>query len=132
MAESLVHILIVDDSPEDRFAYRRLLENGDRQDHKYVFEECEEGQQCLNLIREKRPDCVLLDYQLPDMDGLEILQQLKDEKLLDRVAVVMLTGQGDQTTAVEAMKLGARDYLVKNIVSTGALERAVRSAIATK
>ncbi|MBI3007499.1 MAG: response regulator [candidate division NC10 bacterium] len=56
-------------------------------------------------------DLLLLDYRMPDLDGLEILQELRERGI--RIPVVMVTGHGDEETAVQALKLGAADYVVK-------------------
>jgi signal transduction histidine kinase len=117
-------ILIVDDSPEDRALYRRLLAQD--QEHTYEFLEAETGEEGLRTAREERPDCLLLDYRLPDLDGLEFLDQLPREKL---IPVIVLTGQGNESVAVEAMKRGAQDYLLKGAVSRDRLQHAVRNAI---
>jgi PAS domain S-box-containing protein len=74
-------------------------------------------------------DCVLLDYQLPDTDGLECLRTLSAMHPDQRIPIVMLTGQGNETIAVEAMKHGAHDYLVKDDIKPTALQRAILNAI---
>ncbi len=93
------------------------------------------GEEALELYREHRPDVVFLDVWLPDRDGLETLQMLRQED--PDAAVVMLSGHGTAATAVKAIKMGAHDYLEKppsleQVVSaaSGALEarRAARYA----
>jgi signal transduction histidine kinase len=117
-------ILIVDDSPEDRAVYKRMLAQ-DR-DHVYEFVEADMGEEGLRLALEERPDCLLLDYKLPDVDGLEFLSRLTTQKLLP---VIVLTGQGNEAVAVEAMKGGAMDYLLKGAVARDRLQLAVQNAI---
>ena len=105
MCDQALKILIVDDSPEDRELYRRVLaQDAERE---YVFLEAVTGGEGIDRCRSEKPDCVLLDFNLPDMDGLEFLSAVAAESAEDRVAVVMLTGQGTETVAVEAMKGGA-------------------------
>ena len=118
-------ILIVEDNPVDLESWRRLLTHGSEGRH-YQFLSTELGDEGLELCRRERPDCVLLDYRLPDIDGLEFLSELGADAA---PAVVMLTGQGDEAVAVEAMKLGAQDYLVKDAVTPGGLRSAVRHAV---
>jgi signal transduction histidine kinase len=117
-------ILIVDDSPEDREAYRRMLIQS--REHTFDFLEAGAGEEGLQLALREEPDCLLLDYRLPDMDGLEFLGRLLGEKL---VPVIVLTGQGSESVAVEAMKAGAQDYLLKGEVSRDRLQHAVQNAI---
>jgi len=107
-------ILIVDDSPEDRQAYRRLIQRGAAAGAApFIFAETDCGEDGLNLCRTEQPDCVLLDYRLPDLDGLEFLDELRGSRE-SSIPVVMLTGHGDETIAVAAMKRGASDYLPKH------------------
>jgi signal transduction histidine kinase len=119
-----IRVLIVDDSPEDREFYRRLLMQ-DRE-HAYEFLEADLGEEGLRIALEEEPDCLLLDYKLPDVDGLEFLDRLLAKKL---VPVIVLTGQGNEAVAVEAMKGGAQDYLLKGSVSRDRLLHAVQNAI---
>src|SRR5436305_1609068 len=123
MSEAPIRLLIVDDSPEDRELYRRLLVQ-DRE-HAYELLEAETGEEGLALARELKPDCLLLDYRLPDVDGLELLSSLAEMQ----VPVIVLTGQGNEAVAVEAMKSGAQDYLLKGSVTRDRLQHAVRSSI---
>jgi PAS domain S-box-containing protein len=121
-------ILIVDDAPEDRAACRRYLQQDP--EWEYTILEAETGERALEMCLESPPDCVLLDYHLPDMDGLEVLVALPagDESNID-LPVVMLTGTDDVSLAVEAMKAGAQDFINKNRLTPIDLQRAVRNAI---
>lgn len=82
--------------------------------HGYAARTAESAEDGLRLIGASRPDIVLLDYQLPGMNGLELLARLKDSGA--DLKVVMLTGQGSVEVAVEAMRLGATDFLPKPVV----------------
>ncbi|HSK79323.1 MAG TPA: response regulator [Thermoanaerobaculia bacterium] len=118
-------ILIVDDSPEDRALYRRLLEQDG--ESRYRFLEAETGEDGLASALAERPACLLLDYRLPDVDGLEFLARLRTEE--EHLPVIILTGQGSEAVAVEAMKSGAQDYLLKGAVTRARLQGAVQNAI---
>jgi len=122
-------ILIVEDSMEDREIFRRLILRGIAGDHEYAVEEAGGGEAGLRLCRERPPDCVLLDYSLPDLDGLEFLAALRAENGDASVPVVFLTGQGNEEVAVRALKEGAYDYLVKSAVTAENLQRTLRGAI---
>jgi len=97
----------------DRMACRRVLARDP--DYDFVLSEAESGREGLQLAHELRPDCVLLDYHLPDLNGLEFLAALADDTGDISIPVMMLTGTDNATIAVEAMKRGARDYLIKDM-----------------
>jgi signal transduction histidine kinase len=131
-----LRILIVDDSPEDRETYRRFLAADRGREVRFV--EAETGEEGLQEARRERPDCVLLDYRLPDLDGLEFLRRLQSgpqqqppgpRQASGPSPVIVLTGQGNEAVAVAAMKSGAQDYLVKDEISELVLLRAVDNAI---
>jgi sigma-B regulation protein RsbU (phosphoserine phosphatase) len=77
-------------------------------------------------------DLVLLDYHLPGADGLQVLASIRTLPAGTQPAVIMLTGSGNESVAVEAMKRGASDYLTKNALEVAPLLRALRSALAQK
>lgn len=116
-------VLIIDDSPEDRTLYRRRLAQSPGH---YEFLEADTGEAGLAACAAFRPDCVLLDYHLPDADGLEVLTGLLHHN--DQLAVLVLTGQGNEAVAVRALKAGAEDYMVKG-PALDALPQAVRTAV---
>ena len=125
MADSSLHILIVDDSPEDRYTVRRLL----RADPRIVtITEADRGDRALAICQTTPPDCVLLDYHLPDMDGLEVLARLRTQR---DVPVVLLTGVGNESLAVDALHRGAQDYVVKGMLTPERLGLTIERAVAT-
>ncbi len=108
-----IRILLVDDDEVDRRICRRALA---RSEPPAAFVEAETAEQALQRIAEQEFDCILLDFRLPDMDGLDLLERLCKARGEDRrVPVVMLTGADDVTLAVEAMRCGASDYVVKDV-----------------
>lgn len=113
MNKPKIHILIVEDDLVDRMACRRALAQDP--DYDFVLSEAETGREGLQLAHAQKPDCVLLDYHLPDMNGLEFLAELRDDIGNISVPVMMLTGADNASVAVEAMKRGAQDYLVKDV-----------------
>jgi len=74
-------------------------------------EEAYDGRECLLKLKENLVDVVILDIKMPGMDGIDVLKEIK--RLHPLVEVIMLTGHGTIETAVEGMKLGAYDYLLK-------------------
>ncbi|HYF65533.1 MAG TPA: hybrid sensor histidine kinase/response regulator [Herpetosiphonaceae bacterium] len=104
-------VLIIDDTREDRETYRRFLARDER--YQYVFYESATAEEGLEDCRRCQPDIVLVDYLLPDDDGLSVVAALAEEHGQATFCIVMLTGAGDEGIAVRAMQLGAHDYLVK-------------------
>ena len=119
-------ISIVDDSEVDRVTYRRYLESAPNLGWRIV--DCESAGAALDLCDRDCPDLILLDYLLPETNGLELLQDLA-RRLGKLPIIIMLTGQGNEAVAVEAMKLGARDYLVKGQLTAQKLVAAVTNAL---
>ena len=120
-------IVMVDDSLADRKLFRRLLgaAGGDVELH-----EATAAAEGLRACREFAPDCVLVDHKLPGMSGLDFLRKLRSEENgLGPVAVVMLAGLASEQVAVDAMKAGAQDYLVKHRLTGEGLRLAVGKAI---
>lgn len=113
-------VLLVDDSWDDRFAHRRLLEEASSQGYRFL--EAENGAAALELIRTESPDCVLLDFNLPDMPGTRLLEQV-------HLPIILLTGSGDERIATRAFHGGAEDYLVKEDVTPLILHQAVQGAV---
>jgi signal transduction histidine kinase len=119
-----LRVLIIDDSEDDREAFRRLLSRGTTE---YEVMEAASGEEGVRLYHTFQPDCILLDYSLPGRNGVAVLQDIR--KTYPFAAAVMLTGQGSETVAVGIMKAGAQDYFTKDTVSRDALERAIANAV---
>jgi two-component system nitrogen regulation response regulator GlnG len=101
-------LLVIDDEQSVRYSFRRVLQNG----HVEVITAAT-GAEGLALLREDKPDAVLLDLQLPDRTGLDIFGEI--QALDPRRPVVFITAHGTTESAIEAMKRGAFDYLVKPV-----------------
>lgn len=112
-------ILIVDDSAADRRLCRVLLEEACF--HDFDVLEASNGAAGLQASRDLSPDCVLVDYKLPDMTGIEFLKLLPDGSADDRFAIVMLTGLGSGEVAAAALKAGAHEYIMKDHLTAEAL-----------
>jgi two-component system sensor histidine kinase UhpB len=107
-----IHILLVEDDLVDRMACKRALAADP--DRRYVIMEADTGEQGLQLAQAHRPHCILLDYNLPDQNGLEFLEALTPDDGEIAIPVMVLTGGSSATLAVELMRRGARDYLTKD------------------
>jgi two-component system, NtrC family, sensor kinase len=119
-------ILIIDDSREivkhlteyvlPTFGYNTL----------YAFD----GQTGLAYIREKKPDLVMLDFNLPEMTGIDVLQQMAKESI--STPVVLMTGYGSELSAIEAFRLGAKDYLIKPFTVDEVIDTIERALVETR
>jgi DNA-binding NtrC family response regulator len=106
MSQSQVHILVVDDERNIRNNLCMVLEA-----EGYKVHTASNGDEALLRVKESRYDIVLVDIQMPKMNGLELLRYLRGLRL--KMPVVMLTAYGTVSRAVEAMKLGAVDFIEK-------------------
>lgn len=122
-----IRVLIVDDDSLDRRLCRQCLQQSPVWE--FEFAEADSGTTGLEMAHAWRPDCTLLDFNLPDMDGIEVLRSLGRDPQGLLCAAVMLTAFGDEELAVRAMKAGASDYLPKGRLSGGALPHAVVNAV---
>jgi len=119
--------VIVDDSPMARTAMRQTLEAGSRQT--YQIEELDSGTAAIVLCRERPPDCVILDYYLPDLDAPEVLKALRAPGGGMSCPVLVLTDTAGSELSAEVLGAGAQDYLAKGSVTPQTLARAVENAI---
>jgi two-component system, NtrC family, response regulator AtoC len=120
MAEN---ILIVDDDSSIRTSLGMTLKG------KYIVSSAENGNTALNLMNKHKPELILLDIGLPDMSGMDLLERVR--KTDPDTAVIMITAFEETQTVVEAMKLGALDYLVKPL-DGNAVKTAVHDALESK
>jgi two-component system, NarL family, sensor histidine kinase UhpB len=125
-----IHILIVEDDTVDRLACKRAIAKDTRFD--CTVHEAETGREGMDLIESRQIDCILLDYHLPDMNGLEFLSELATVHGTVSVPVLLLTGADSAAVVAAAMKRGAWDYLGKDVdgnyldLLPSAIERMVR------
>jgi two-component system chemotaxis response regulator CheY len=99
-------VLIVDDAAFMRMRCAKLLK-----DNGYDVIEASNGLEAVNTYREARPDAVLLDITMPEMDGLTALKEIK--KIDPAARVAMVTAMGQQAMVMDALKSGARDFVLK-------------------
>ncbi|HEV8026387.1 MAG TPA: response regulator [Stellaceae bacterium] len=101
-------ILLVDDDP----LLRTLVEHKLRLRGFEVIS-AESGEEGLKQASARRPDVIVLDAMLPELDGFEVLQRLQEDAATQSIPVIMLTARKQETDIVSALSKGARDYLVK-------------------
>jgi two-component system KDP operon response regulator KdpE len=98
-------ILVVDDEPQIRRALRTALTG-----HGYEVEVADDGEAALTMLAARPPDAVVLDLMMPGVDGFEVVRQTRE---WSRVPIVVLSARGEERSKVEALDLGADDYLTK-------------------
>jgi two-component system cell cycle response regulator len=119
-------VVIADDSPVVRAVVRDGLEA-----EGYLVHEADDGVAAVAMCRELRPDAVLLDIEMPGLDGREVLDQLKRDPDLREIPVVFLTGRTGTDDLVDGLRAGAHDYLKKPFESPELLAR-IGSAVRNK
>jgi DNA-binding NtrC family response regulator len=116
-----LRLLIVDDEDAFRLALKSAMT-----DSGYLVESCDCGEAAINLLHASLFDVILLDYRMPGISGLNVLQWMLEQKM--ETPVIMLTAVGSENIAVEAMKLGAYDYFAKDTIDIFHLPIAINSA----
>ena len=119
-------ILLIEDEEPIRRVLIRILEEENKD---YLITECEDGKLGFNTLNKEDFDLVLCDIKMPKMDGVEVLQKTRENGI--NVPFIMLTGHGNVSTAVEAMKSGAYDFISKP-PDLNRLLTAVRNALQIK
>ncbi|HLF19401.1 MAG TPA: response regulator [Bacteroidota bacterium] len=109
MPERTLQILLVDDEEPFRKVVSVVLQVKGG----FFVEECESGENAIGALRQKTFDVVILDYRMEAVSGLNVLQWMLEQKI--DTPVIVLTGAGSEHIAVEAMKLGAYDYIRKDL-----------------
>ncbi len=114
-------ILVIEDEPEIRKFLKVVLAN-----HHFKFSFAETAKEGMRLIAAKSPDVIILDLGLPDMDGFEVIKQVRT---WSQVPILVLSARGQEQDKVKALELGADDYLTKPF---GAAELLARIKVAQK
>ena len=108
-------ILLIDDNPDDLYVYTRLLNQANKNYEILTAETLEEA-----VLAHDRHDiyCTFIDYNLPMVNGINILDALNDRAKGRVLAVIILTGEPHQTIQAEAARRGALDYIIKDSTNT--------------
>ncbi|MFH0940943.1 MAG: response regulator [Candidatus Omnitrophota bacterium] len=101
-------IIIIDDDPDIRDVLALTLSQED-----YEVLQAQDGAEGLNLIKDKAPDLIIVDYNMPRMDGPTLTGIVKKDILMSHLPIIMLTGKGEVTDKVSGINAGADDYMVK-------------------
>ncbi|WP_299024863.1 response regulator [uncultured Sulfitobacter sp.] len=125
---SIIRTLLLDDSSFDRARIRRMSGNTDLMVD--LTEVCD-IMQMKAAVATRTFDLILIDYRLPEGDGLDVLAHIKQSELNSDAATIMITGQGDMQTAVTAMRSGCHDFLTKDAMTADQLRFAMVGAMQT-
>lgn len=120
--EEEIKVLVIDDDEVDRLTLRRALSKAELN---YILTECFEAVDALKNLDCNKYDCIFLDYLLPGIDGLMLLKQLRMNG--NRTPVIIVTSQGDEKVAVEMMKSGASDYVVKDQINAPNVKKIIQN-----
>ena len=123
---SAIKVLIIDDDEVDRLQLKRALKNSS---HACDVVECEDMNCVTDEIFTTPFDCIFLDYLLPGENGLSLLKKIRDKGI--GTPIVIITSQGSESIAVELMKAGASDYLVKDQINGNAIGKIITSILRT-
>ncbi|MET0546857.1 MAG: response regulator [Caulobacterales bacterium] len=108
MGEAVRKCLVVDDSPIIRKVARRIVE-----DMHFAVDEAGDGAEALARCRKMMPEAILLDWNMPVMNGLDFVRALRRERGGDKPIVVFCTTENDPIEIAEAMRAGANEYVMK-------------------
>jgi len=109
---SRAEILVVDDDAVSRKILAQLLASAG-----YQCRECEDGAEALELMRAQQPSLLLLDFELPGLNGAEVLKSLRSDSdpAIAQIPVIMLTGHGSEESEVRCLQAGADDFVTKPV-----------------
>ena len=122
--EETLNILIIDDDEVDRMAVSRALKSASVPTK---LSEASDYSEAIEILEKNDFDCIFVDYLLPGKDGLAVVQDIRASG--SKVPLIVLTGQGDEQTAVELMKAGASDYIAKSRITPDLLSATLRNVI---
>lgn len=120
--EGEINVLVIDDDDVDRMTLRRALK---KSEISHRLTECAQAEDAFDLLKNNRYDCIFLDYLLPGTDGLMLLRKFRQQGV--RTPIIIITSQGDQKVAVEMMKSGASDYIVKDHIDAHNIKRIIQT-----
>jgi CheY-like chemotaxis protein len=120
-----LRILHVEDNPNDQLILKHSLENNLPLD--FDLTTVGTGKEGLDEIEKKKFDLIVLDYMLPAMTGIEFLNELQKRQI--QTPIIFVTSKGSEKIAVEAMKFGVLDYIVKDEISSNRLTESIREII---
>ena len=123
--QSLPIVLVIDDNGEIRSFLRLLLEK------EYQIFEAKNGEEGLDIAKREIPDLILCDVMMPDLEGFEVTERLKNEELTSHIPILLLTARSADDQQIIGLKSGADDYITKPF-NASILKLKIRNALARK
>ncbi|HEY9705065.1 MAG TPA: response regulator, partial [Allocoleopsis sp.] len=127
LLNNVINILIVDDSEIDLELYSRFLKKDT--DHIFNIYTKSTGKEALEFCEHKQIDIILTDYELPDINGVTLIEKIKKIINLEHFPIIMMTGHGNEQLVVNALKKGASDYLVKQFITPEVLRKNIKDTL---
>jgi len=103
-------ILIAEDEPASRFIFATILKDGG-----YDVITCENGYECVEIAKNEKPDAIILDIQMPVMDGFDVLETLKATPEINEIPVIVISANSDPQNIKKAFDLGATEFIAKPV-----------------
>ena len=119
-------LLIEDDEFLRKVISRKLSEES------YVLVKASRGEEGIRIMKEEKPDLVLLDLILPEMNGFDLLARIKQDPVLAKIPVIVLSNLGGEEDVKRALKMGAADYLIKAHFTLGEVIKRVEAVLGKK
>ncbi|MFA5363680.1 MAG: response regulator [Candidatus Bathyarchaeia archaeon] len=120
-----IRILHIEDNPDDQLILKRSLT--EKMPTKFELTATDTAAKGLAKLEKENFDIIILDYRLPDMTGIEVVKQL--QKKHNKTPIILVTGKGSENIAVEAMKLGIRDYMNKDEIASTRLIDSIKEIL---
>ncbi len=114
----MARVLIVDDSPTEIFAFKRMLE-----EQGYEVISANNAEDGVTLAKKELPNLVLMDVVMPGMNGFQATRKIAKDPMTAHIPVIMITTKDQETDRIWAMRQGARDYVVKPPVASELLAK---------
>jgi len=116
-------LIIEDDKFLRELIFRKLINEG------YDVKEAVDGEDGLKIAEKEKPDLILLDLILPEMDGFEVLAKIKEKPALSQIPVIILSNLGQREDIEKGLSMGAIDYLIKAHFTPAEIVEKIRNVI---
>jgi signal transduction histidine kinase/DNA-binding response OmpR family regulator len=122
--DTAIKLLVLDDDAVDRLQLKRALKSCG---FGYKLTECDDPRSIVDIVQRTAFDCIFLDYMLPGMNGLHLVRKIREAGV--KTPIVITTSHGNESIAVDLMKSGASDYVIKNEINSESVSHIIRNAL---